>query len=189
MTLTSLASPLAALVAGLAVFDSGFLVVTEAFDCTEADFGLTSDKFFFVGVTAALVTALVTSGAAARTALGAVLALDFFADAATAAVTDDFTAFTADIATLPEGLEAVVFGTDLVATGLDLVTGLVTGLVTDLVTDLVTNFVADLVTGLAAALAAGLTLIDLALGLALFVGGVGVFAVFFIAFAIESTAK
>ncbi|MBB3214139.1 phage shock protein PspC (stress-responsive transcriptional regulator) [Herbaspirillum sp. Sphag1AN] len=173
MTLTSLASPLAALTAGLTVFVSGFLVVTEAFDCTEADFELASDKFFFVGVTAALVTALVTSGAAARTALGAVLALDFFADAATAAVTDDFTAFTADAATLPEGLEAVVFGTDLVATELDLVT----------------DFVAGLTTGLAAALAAGLTLIGLALGLALFVGGVGVFAVFFIAFAIESTAK
>lgn len=170
MTLTSLDSPLAALAAGLAVFVSGFLVVTEAFDCTEADFvGLTSDKFFFVGVTAALVTALVTSGTAARTTLEAVLALDFFADAATAAVTDDFTAFAADIATLPEGVEAVVFGTNLVATGLDLVT--------------------DFVAGLAAALAAGLILIDLALGLALFVGGVGVFAVFFIAFAIESTAK
>ena len=160
MTLTSLT----ALTAGLAIFDSGFLIVTEAFNCTEANFTLASDKFFFVGVTVALVS----FGAAARTALGAVLALDCFAGAAIAAFTGDFTAFTAVAAvaavaaTLPEGLATVVFfGTDRVSAGVNL----------------------------AAGLAAGLTLVDLEFALTLFTEGVGVFAVFFIAFAIESTAK
>src|SRR5450830_2014720 len=113
MTLTSLT----ALTAGLAIFDSGFLIVTEAFDCTEANFTLASDKFFFVGVTVALVT----FGAAARTALGAVLALDCFAGAAVAAFTGDFSAFTAVATTLLEGLATVVFfGTDRVSAGVDL---------------------------------------------------------------------
>jgi len=121
MTLTSLTSTLAGLTAGLAVFNSGFLIVTEAFDCTEAVFTLASDKFFFVGVTVALVS----FGAAARTALGAVLALEFFAGAAVAAFTGDFTAFTAVIAALPEGLAAVVFfGNGRVAARIDAVAGL-----------------------------------------------------------------
>jgi hypothetical protein len=87
--------------------------------------------------------------------LGAVLALDCFAGADVTAFAGDFTAFTAIVVTLPEGLvTGVFFGTDRVATGVDLLAGL----------------------------AAGLVLVDLA-------EGVGVFAVFFIAFAIESTAK
>ncbi|WP_231502138.1 hypothetical protein [Herbaspirillum sp. RV1423] len=82
------------------------------------------------------------------------MAPDFFAVAANAAFTGDFTAFTAVAATLPEGLAAVVFlGTDRVTGGV-------------------------LPAGLMAALV-----------LVLFAEGVGVFAVFFIAFAIESTAK
>src|SRR5450830_327274 len=145
MTLTSLISLLTALTAGLADFSSGFLVVTEAFDCTEAVFTLASDKFFFVGVTVALVACV----SAARTAFGAGLALDFFADAANAAFAGEIAAFTAVAAALPGGLAAVVFlGTDRV-TGVDLFAGLMAGLLS-------------------------------------FAEGVGVFAVFFIAFAIES---
>ena len=155
MTLTSLASLLTALAAGLAIFGSGFLVVTEAFDCTEAVFTLASDKFFFVGVAVALATVLATTGAAARTALGAVLALDFLAAAAGAAFAGDVTAFTAVAAVVPTGFAAVVFfGTDRITgvEGVDLLASLAAGLM----------FLAE---------------------------GVGVFAVFFIAFAIESTAK
>ena len=118
----------------------------------EAVFTLASDKFFFVGVAVALAAGLATAGAAARTALGAVLALDFFAAAADAAFTGDATAFTAVAAALPVGLAtAAFFGTDRVAgaEGVDLLAGLAAGLV-------------------------------------FFAEGVGVFAVFFIAFAIES---
>lgn len=138
MTLTSLTSTLTGLAAGLTIFDSGFLFVTEAFNCTEAGFTLASDKFFFVGVTVAF-------DAAARTALGAGLALDFFAVAAIATFVGDFTAFTAVVAALPVGLAALALETDLVPAAV-----------------LATVFVAE---------------------------GIEVFAGFFIASAIESTAK
>jgi hypothetical protein len=109
----------------------------------------------------------VTTGTAARTALGAVLALDCFAGADVAAITGDVTAFTALAVTLPEGLATgVFFEADRAATG----------------SDCLSSFIV-----------AGLVLFDLLLDLALASAfpteGADVFADFFIAFAIESTAK
>ncbi|HZS80481.1 MAG TPA: hypothetical protein VFA14_03500 [Herbaspirillum sp.] len=75
----------------MAIFDSGFLLVTEAFDCTEAVFGLARDKFFFVDATAAP-------------------ALDFFVG--------DAIALAIVTTTLPVRLTAVVrFGADRATAG------------------------------------------------------------------------
>jgi hypothetical protein len=95
------------------------------------------------------VVALAITGAAARTAVEAGLALDFFAEAVNAAFAGELVALTAVAVALPVGFAAAVFfGTDR-DTGVDLLAGLTAGLV----------FLAE---------------------------GVGVFAVFFIASAIES---
>ena len=94
---TGLISALAAVFAGLVTgFDSDFLFVTEAFDCTGAAFAVTLDKgFAFDGVAAALVPAL-------GIAFGAIL--------------EDFSAVTLGFAALALPA-AVFFGAGLAAAG------------------------------------------------------------------------